>query len=192
MGIESVEYAKRTRKKKYSCHHKVDRRCLYREECETTCVIYKITCKCCQDYYVGKRQRSLKCRCQEHYQGIGMLWEKKKASTRRLEPPISPMRSKSSLGKSTHPTPHHDGTSLMTRAKTRSKNNNPCTTTTLVTVNGMSHLLSLFSTLRCGKLKTPATIYEDDISDRVSLLTADVSSYTTSSSPNHQPNLSTS
>ena len=158
MGIETAKYAKKTRKKKCSCRHKVDGRCLYGEEYETAGVIYKISCKCCQDF-VGKTQRSLKCRCQEHYQGVGKLWGKKKAFVRSLEPPISPMGSESSLGNTAHPTPQQDGTSLQMRSKTRSRNNNPNTPITPATANGMSRLLSLFSALRSGKSKTtPTTI----------------------------------
>ena len=44
MGIETAKYAKKIRKKKSSCCHDVDDHCLYREGCETACVIYEITC----------------------------------------------------------------------------------------------------------------------------------------------------
>ena len=56
MGIKTAEYVKKTRKKKCSCRHKVDGRCLYREECETAGAIYKITCKCCQDFMLERRK----------------------------------------------------------------------------------------------------------------------------------------
>jgi len=59
--------------------YKPDGRCPYGEECETRAVIYKITCRCCKDYYLGKTQNSLKERCQEHYHDVGIFWKKKKA-----------------------------------------------------------------------------------------------------------------
>jgi len=88
------------------------------------------------------------------------------------------MRSKSSISRnSTHPTPQQDGTSSRTRSRTKSRDNNPHTPTTPATANGMSHLLSLFSALRSGKSKTtPTTIYEDNISDGISILPDDASS----------------
>ena len=39
---------------------KVKGRCAYRGECRRCCVIYKVTWKCCGDFYVGNTQNTLK------------------------------------------------------------------------------------------------------------------------------------
>ena len=104
--IEEAGYLKKTSKKLCHCRpsFKIDGRCPYDDQCETTGVIYKISCKCCEAFYIGKTQRSLKSRCQEHYQGTGKFLNKKLQLQRRLNeqlaPPIvdSPALSSGSIG----------------------------------------------------------------------------------------------
>lgn len=52
-GVVDERYVKRTKKKLCHCHssHKINGQCLYGDQCETTGVIYKIRCTCCQAYY---------------------------------------------------------------------------------------------------------------------------------------------
>ena len=159
-NITEAEYVKRTQSKKCNCRstHKPSGRCMYREECETTGVIYKITCKDCGDYYLGKTARSLKIRCQEHYQHVGKFWNKRAAFEKNL-------------GETSHatitagtPTDPGGGTSVRTtRSSTRANAQQPRTPANSMTpMTGMGHLLSLFSTLRGNiNTRTQPTIHED-------------------------------
>ena len=49
---------------------KVKGRCAYGGECQRCCVIYKVTCKCCGDFYVGNTQNTLKKRMEQHFQDV--------------------------------------------------------------------------------------------------------------------------
>ena len=91
-GIVEAGYAKKTKKKLCNCRslNKVNGRCLYNENCELRCVIYKITCKCCEDFYIGKTQRELKSRCQEHYQDTGKFLAKKLKLIKELNERLTP------------------------------------------------------------------------------------------------------
>ena len=91
-GIDDYEYVKKTKKGKCNCRstHKPNGECLYKEECETKAVIYKISCKCCNSFYIGKTSRSLKSRCQEHYQGLGKFFTMKKRFLTQLEEEANP------------------------------------------------------------------------------------------------------
>ena len=79
ISLEPKKY-KRGKPKKYNCRriHKVNGKCLYDEEYKTAGVIYKVICKYCNDYYIGKTQGILKRRCQRYYQDFGKLLKKRK------------------------------------------------------------------------------------------------------------------
>ena len=44
-------------------------RYVYKVECRRCCVIYKVTCKCCSDFYIGNTQNTLK-RMEQHFQDV--------------------------------------------------------------------------------------------------------------------------
>ena len=170
-GIQPTEYVKATRKKKCNCRQssKVDGKCLWNEECETTGVIYKATCKICDDFYLGKTQRGLKKRCQEHYWGIGKFFDKKKKFETRLSTPLSPDVDVSSTSSKSS---EEGGTNIrltrsVARARERERELHPQTPANSSTNTGMDHLLALFSALRQGNsqgtnlIHPPTTIYED-------------------------------
>lgn len=170
-GVSPTEYVKATQKKKCSCRQssKVDGKCLWNEECETTGVIYKITCKCCNDFYLGKTQRGLKKRCQEHYQAMGKFFDKQKTFETRLSTPLSPdVPSASSEASSyTEGGTNKRITRSVARARESERELHPPTTPANSSTNtGMDHLLALFSVLRQGNsqgnlMNPPSTIYED-------------------------------
>lgn len=72
-GIDDAEYIKKIQRGKCTCRstHKHDGECLYKEECETKAVIYKISCKCCNSFYIGKTSRSLKVGVKSTIKGSG-------------------------------------------------------------------------------------------------------------------------
>ena len=49
---------------------KVKSRCEYGGECSRCCVIYKVTCKWCGDFYVVNTQDNLKKRMEQHFQDV--------------------------------------------------------------------------------------------------------------------------
>ena len=49
---------------------KVKVRCADGGECQRCCVIYKVTCKCCGEFYVGNTQNALKIGMQQHFQDV--------------------------------------------------------------------------------------------------------------------------
>ena len=49
---------------------KVKGRCAYGGECLICCVIYKVMCKCCGDFYFGNTQNTLKKRMEQHFQDV--------------------------------------------------------------------------------------------------------------------------
>ena len=52
--------------------------------------IATFTCKCCEDFYVGKTQRERKSRCQEYYQGTGKILKKKLKLIKELNEQLPP------------------------------------------------------------------------------------------------------
>ena len=88
-GHRRTWVCKKKQEEKCTCRLKVDGHCLYKGECETTGIIYKITCKICQDFYIDKTIRSLKERTQEHYQCCGRFLALKKQFLARLDPTFS-------------------------------------------------------------------------------------------------------
>ena len=141
-GVEDFEYVKKIRRGKCTCvrTHKPNGECMYKEECETKAVIYKITCKCCDSFYIGKTARSLKQRCQEHYQGLGKFYDKRKCFYTRLEedanPSITPPSSQSSRS------------SRLTRSQPRSQLSTPQhnhTPTSTPINTGITYLTALLS-----------------------------------------------
>ena len=50
--------------------------CIFGGQCRTAGVVYKITCKCCGDYYIGKTQRYVRKRTHEHVTDTGKFWSK--------------------------------------------------------------------------------------------------------------------
>ena len=44
-------------------------------QCKTAGVIYKLRCKCCNKFYIGKTQRYLKLRAQEHIREVTELYQ---------------------------------------------------------------------------------------------------------------------
>ena len=57
---------------------KVDGKCIYGGQCRNACVIYKATCKCCNQVYIGKSLRYWKTRMQEHFRDVWKVIERKK------------------------------------------------------------------------------------------------------------------
>ena len=57
--------------------HVVNGQRLFGEDCQKSGVIYKVTCKCCGAYYIGKTMRELKIRIYEHIRGTKNYWNKK-------------------------------------------------------------------------------------------------------------------
>ena len=49
---------------------KVKGRCTYGGEYRRCCVIYKVTCKCCVDFYVGNTPNNFKKRLKQHFQDV--------------------------------------------------------------------------------------------------------------------------
>ena len=45
-------------------------RCVYGSECSRCCVIYKVTCKCCGEFYISNTQKNLKNRTEQHFQDV--------------------------------------------------------------------------------------------------------------------------
>jgi cell pole-organizing protein PopZ len=120
-GIVEAGYAKKTKKKLCNCRSscKVDGECLYGENCELKCVIYKITCKCCRDFYIGKTQRELKSRCQEHYHDTGEFLKKKLKLIKELNERLTPQVESSvelSSGRTRCTSQQSHGLSLPSRA----------------------------------------------------------------------------
>ena len=148
-GIDDYEYVKKTKKGKCNCRstHKPNGECLYKEECETKAVIYKISCKCCNSFYIGKTSRSLKSRCQEHYQGLGKFFTMKKRFLDQLEqeanpPPPTP--------NSTHSSSSSSGVSTRSQTRTRLSTPHPPQhssqqLTTPASASGLSYLITLMS-----------------------------------------------
>jgi hypothetical protein len=190
-GVVSAEYEKKTRKKKCNCRssHKVDGQCIYGEECETCSVVYKVTCLCCGDYYLGKTQNSMKLRCQKHYQDVGKFFDKRKAAERWLDQPLSANSAAQT------PVSNQRGSSnrRSTRSSTRSASSQQTPSTNPFASSGMDYLISLFSQFS-GNLNntqtstTPngqPTIYEDQA------LTANASDLSDAQSSTQPRNLST-
>ena len=48
---------------------KVNGRCAYKGECYRCCVVYKVTCKFCDDFYVVDTQNTLKI-MEQHFQDV--------------------------------------------------------------------------------------------------------------------------
>jgi len=146
-GVDTAEHAKKTRKKKCTCRssHLVNGQCIYGEECETEAVIYKVTCKCCGEIYLGKTQNSLKKRIQKHYQDVGRFLKTRKAAERRLEQPLPDDALLTPQSSQTE----GNNQPVLTRSSTRSRNfQTPATAASQSSITGMSYLLSLFSQSR--------------------------------------------
>ena len=58
---------------------KKDVECIFGRRCRESYVIYKLTCRCCNMYYIGKTQRQLKIRTWEHLWATWKLVEDLKA-----------------------------------------------------------------------------------------------------------------
>ena len=101
-------------------------------------VIYKILCKCCNQYYLGKTQRSLKIRCQEHCKKVGVLWSKRKRLMDQLNPPLPSSTTSGQFS-------NEEASRVSTRSMTRRRRTQPPTPTTPATTTGLDALLSLFS-----------------------------------------------
>jgi hypothetical protein len=43
-----------------TAHQKIDGKCAYNGECRKMCVVYKATCKICNQPYIGQTQQKLK------------------------------------------------------------------------------------------------------------------------------------
>jgi hypothetical protein len=43
-----------------NCASKIDGKCAYNEECRRMCVVYKATCKICDESHIGQTQQKLK------------------------------------------------------------------------------------------------------------------------------------
>ena len=116
-------------------------------ECETKAVIYKISCKCCNSFYIGKTSRSLKSRCQEHYQGLRKLFTMKKRFMTHLEEEANPPL--------LNPNSNHSSSSnssVSTRSQTRARLSTPHPPqhssqqlTTPASASGLSYILTLLS-----------------------------------------------
>ena len=59
---------------------KVKGRCTYGGECCRCCVIYKVTCKCCGDFYVINTQNTLKTIMEQHFQDVAQKFANNKNS----------------------------------------------------------------------------------------------------------------
>ena len=60
---------------------KVDGQCIYGGKCRVACVVYKATCKCCNQVYIGKLQRYWKTRMQEHFKDVWKMLERSRRSS---------------------------------------------------------------------------------------------------------------
>ena len=54
---------------------KVDGQCLHGGKCRVACVVYKATCKCCNQVYIGKSQRYWKKECKNTSGMCGKCWK---------------------------------------------------------------------------------------------------------------------
>jgi len=141
--MQGIEIQPTTKsQKKCRCHksHHVNGRCLYKGECETPSVIYKLTCKCCGDYYLGKTQNTLKKRVQCHYQGVGQFWDLKRTVNRGNGLELESIRASSSPSTKSH---------MTTRSGSRHSQSRGATTIIHTPLSnrteGYNHLLSLLS-----------------------------------------------
>ena len=73
--------------------YKVDGKCIYGEKCRVACVVYKATCKCCNQSYIGKSQHYWKKRMQEHFRDVWKMLERI-----NREPSSDPQDSSNSFG----------------------------------------------------------------------------------------------
>ena len=154
-------YQKNTENGKCTCRstHKIGgTECHYKEECETTAVVYKIKCKCCGAYYLGKTQRSLKCRCQEHYWDVGKFFKKRKAFRASLQAPLPSLAATSSGGS-------NNSSGVSTRSMTRraAAQQPPTPNTPGVAQTPMGALISLLSPIVHEQSnRIPPTIFEGE------------------------------
>ena len=44
--------------------------CEYRGECHRFRIVYKVTCKCCGDFYVGNNQNNQQQQMEQHFQDV--------------------------------------------------------------------------------------------------------------------------
>ena len=164
-NIQPEAYVKATAKGRCNCRstHKIGgQQCHYKEECETTGVIYRITCKCCNAFYLGKTQRKLKCRCMEHYQDVGKYFRKREKFLAMLKAPLpsdSPaLQSGINEGGDTNSV-------RTTRSQTRAQLQNPQSTPSQIISTpevGMNHLLSLLKNFSQPTLNTPLPPVHED------------------------------
>jgi hypothetical protein len=56
-----------------NCPLKIDGKCAYNGECRKMCVIYKATCKICNQSYIGQTQQKLKDHMGQHLNGVKKL-----------------------------------------------------------------------------------------------------------------------
>ena len=59
----------------------VDGGCIYGKKCRVAGVVYKATCKCCNQVYIGKSQRYWKTRIQEHFRDVWKMLERTRRPT---------------------------------------------------------------------------------------------------------------
>ena len=117
--------------------------------------------KCCGQYYLGKTQRCLKKRCQEHYQAVGIFWSKKKRVVDRLNDPLPSSVASFQFN-------NDDSASrVSTRSMTRRRAQTPNRTPTPATPSGMDYLISLFSPLNHENNNIPPTINEGEVAEEV-------------------------
>ena len=200
-NIVSFDWWKKTKKGKAKCNcdpeTKVNGECLWGEECLTEGIIYRIECRCCGQYYLGKTQRGFKKRCMEHYGKVGEFRKKKVMAMARLEAPFSEAASfiisssRESIANSR----------VSTRSRTRRLAQQPNTPAAASTPHsGMGYLLSLFSQHLTREATIPSTIYEENLenasaseanSDASSAQPTNLTNNPTYQTTNHPSNQST-
>jgi hypothetical protein len=70
-GIESRDFMDRP----CNCNRasKIDGKCAYNGECRKMCVVYKATCRVCDESYIGQTQQKLKDRMGQHLNDVKKL-----------------------------------------------------------------------------------------------------------------------
>ena len=75
--MDGVEDAEQSLPCNYRGDNLVNGECYWNGQCRKSSVIYKIKCKCCGDFYIGKTQDAVKSRVSTHITDIGKFWAKR-------------------------------------------------------------------------------------------------------------------
>ena len=70
--------------------HKINSTCIYKGQCLTVMVIYKINCKCCRKFYISRTQNSLKSRISTYIADVDKLRRAEKLFNKKTELTLHP------------------------------------------------------------------------------------------------------